>query len=137
MRAELLNAGAMGTKRNAKGYQTRWQGDTFHLDVSAGDIPISRLLTSASRHDSQASLPLSEMSDRRVDYGYELMDAADDCSEIHQHAVAPKHVALIDPNPAAIKHESNGWPPRLGHEKRSARRIRRRNAINNVPASNG
>ncbi len=99
MRAEGLNAGAMGTKRNAKGYQTRWQGDTFHLDVSAGDIPISGFLTSASRHDSQASLPLSEMSDRRVDYGYELMDAADDCSEIHQHAAAAGHVAPIDPNP--------------------------------------
>ncbi|MCY4150728.1 MAG: transposase [Aestuariivita sp.] len=39
------------------------------------------------------------MTNRRVDYGYELMDAADDCSEIHQDAAAPGHVALIDPNP--------------------------------------
>ncbi len=34
-----------------------------------------------------------------MDYGYKRMDAADDCSEIHQHAAVPKHVALIDPNP--------------------------------------
>ncbi|MCY4201610.1 MAG: transposase, partial [Aestuariivita sp.] len=80
-------------------YKTSWQGYKFHLDVSDGDIPISGLLTAASRHDSQASLPLAAMTNRRVDYGYERMDAAYDCSEIHQDAAAPGHVALIDPNP--------------------------------------
>ncbi len=96
---DLLKAGAIGTKRNAKGHQTSWQGDKFHLDVYEGDIPISGLLTSASRHDSQASLPLAAMTNRLVDYGYELMDAADDCSEIDQYAKQQGHVALIDPNP--------------------------------------
>ncbi len=89
----------LGPNVTPKHYQTRWQGDKFHLDVSDGDIPISGLLTSASRHDSQASLPLATMTDGRVDYGYELMDAADDCSEIHQHAAASGQVARIDPNP--------------------------------------
>ncbi|MCY4153232.1 MAG: transposase [Aestuariivita sp.] len=99
MLADLPKAGDIGTKRNAKGYKTSWQGYKFHLDVSDGDIPISGLLTSASLHDSQASLPLATMTKRRVDYGYELMDAAYDCSEIHQYAKAHGHVALIDPNP--------------------------------------
>ena len=99
MLADLPNAGDIGTKRNAKGYKTSWQGYKFHLDVSDGDIPISGLLTSASLHDSQASLPLAALTGRRVDYGYELMDAAYDCSEIHQYAAAQGHVALIDPNP--------------------------------------
>ena len=96
---DLPKVGDIGTKRNAKGHQTSWQGDKFHLDVSDGDIPISGLLTSASLHDSQASLPLAAMTNRRVDYGYELMDAAYDCSEIYQYAKQLGHVALIDPNP--------------------------------------
>ena len=54
MLADLPNAGDIGTKRNAKGYKTSWQGYKFHLDVSDGDIPISGLLTAASLHDSQA-----------------------------------------------------------------------------------
>ncbi len=99
MLADLPKACDIGSKRNAKGHQTRWQGDKFHLDVSDGDIPISGLLTSASRHDSQASLPLAAMTNRRADYWYELMDAADDCSEIYQYAKQQGHVALIDPNP--------------------------------------
>ena len=39
------------------------------------------------------------MTNHRVDDCYELMDTADDCSEIHQHAAAQGHIALIDPNP--------------------------------------
>ena len=97
--ADLPKVGDIGTKRNAKGHQTSWQGDKFHLDVSDGDIPISGLLTSASLHDSQASLPLAAMTNRRVDYCYELMDAAYDCSEIYQYAKQRGPVALIDPNP--------------------------------------
>ncbi len=97
--ADLPKVGDIGTKRNAKGHQTSWQGYKFHLDVSDGDIPISGLLTSASLHDSQASLPLAAMTNRRVDYCYELMDAAYDCSEIYQYAKQRGPVALIDPNP--------------------------------------
>ncbi|MCY4151523.1 MAG: hypothetical protein OXE94_04725 [Aestuariivita sp.] len=99
MIVDLPKAGDLGTKRNSKGYKTSWQGYKFHLDVSDGDIPISGRLTAASRYDSQASLPLAAMTNRRVDYGYELMDAADDCSEIHQDAKPQGQVALSDPNP--------------------------------------
>ena len=59
MIADLPNAGDTGTKRNAKGDKTSWQGDKFHLDVSDGDIPISGRPTAASLHDSQTSLPLA------------------------------------------------------------------------------
>ncbi len=99
MIADLSKAGDIGTKRSAKGDKTRWQGDKFHLAGSDGNIPISGRLTSASRHDSQVSLPLAAMTNRRVDYGYELMDAADDCSKIHQDAKPQGQVALSDPNP--------------------------------------
>ena len=53
-------------KRNAKGYRTHWIGDKLHLDVADGDIPISCLLTSASRHDNQAAIPLATMTAGRV-----------------------------------------------------------------------
>ena len=99
MIADLPKAGDIGTKRNSKGDKTRWQGDKFHLAGSDGDIPISGRLTAASRYDSQVSLPLAAMTNRRVDYGYELMDVADDCSEIHQDAKSQGQVALSDPNP--------------------------------------
>ena len=39
------------------------------------------------------------MSVRRVSYCDELMDAAYDCTESHQHASPSGHVAIIDPNP--------------------------------------
>jgi len=69
MIADLPKVCDIGTKRNAKGHTTSWPGYKFHLDVADGDIPISGLLTSASLHDSQASLPLAAMTHRRVDYG--------------------------------------------------------------------
>ena len=99
MLADLPKACDMGTKRTAKGYQTSWQGDKFHRDVSDGDIPIRGLLTAAALHDTQASLPLAAMTNRRGDSCDELMDAADDCSDIHPSAQQQGHVALIDPNP--------------------------------------
>ena len=60
---------------------------------------MSCLLSSASLHDSQAAIPLAQMSARRVSYCYELMDAAYDCTESHQHASQSGPVAIIDPNP--------------------------------------
>ena len=39
------------------------------------------------------------MSAERVSYCDELMDAAYDCAEIHQHAAQSGPVAMIDPNP--------------------------------------
>jgi hypothetical protein len=50
---------AVGTKRNAKGYQTSWTGYKLHLDVADGGIPVSCLLTSASLHDSQVAIQLA------------------------------------------------------------------------------
>ena len=52
-----------------------------------------------SLHDSQAAIPLAQMSASRVSYCDELMDAAYDGTESHQHASQSGHVAIIDPNP--------------------------------------
>ena len=50
-------------------------------------------------HDSQAAIPLAEISAQRVDSLYDIMDAAYDDTLIREHSVALNHVPIIDFNP--------------------------------------
>jgi hypothetical protein len=88
-----------GTKRNSQGFKVSWTGYKLHLDVIDGDIPVSAILSSASLHDSQASIPLAQMTAQRVTSLYDLMDAAYDAKEIHAFSRQQGHVPIIDPNP--------------------------------------
>ncbi|MDD2709426.1 MAG: transposase [Verrucomicrobiae bacterium] len=88
-----------GTKRNSQGFKDSWIGYKLHLDVIDGDIPVSAILTSASLHDSQVSIPLAQMSNQRLTSCYDLMDAAYDAKEIHAFSRQLGHVPIIDPNP--------------------------------------
>ena len=88
-----------GTKKDSKGKKQTWRGFKLHLDAIDGDIPISWLVTSASTHDSQAAIPLAQMSAGRVTSLYDLADAAYDAKEIRQMSERLGHVALIDHNP--------------------------------------
>ena len=89
----------VGTKKNSKGYKTTWIGYKLHLDCVDGDIPVSAILTSASLHDSQAAIPLAQMSSKRVTNLYDLMDAAYDSPEIHAFSSSLGHRPIIDNNP--------------------------------------
>jgi len=89
----------VGTKKNSKGYKTSWVGYKLHLDCIDGDIPVSAILSSASLHDSQASIPLAQMSCERVTNLYDLMDAAYDSPEIHAFSKSLGHRPIIDNNP--------------------------------------
>jgi hypothetical protein len=82
----------VGTKKNSKGYK-------LHLDSIDGDIPICALLTSASLHDSQAAIPLSQMSRERVTDLYDPMDSAYDVPQIHSFSKNIDHKPIIDHNP--------------------------------------
>lgn len=97
--ADLPQACDIGCKANSKGHTEYWVGYKLHLDVMDGDIPVSAILTSASTHDSQAAIPLGQMSAQRVTALYELMDAAYDMPVIHAFAQRLGHVPIIDPNP--------------------------------------
>ena len=97
--ADLPRACDWGTKKDSKGKKQSWRGYKLHLDVIDGDIPISWLLTSASMHDSQAAIPLAQMSAERVTSLYDLADAAYDAKEIRLMCERLGHVALIDHNP--------------------------------------
>lgn len=89
----------VGTKKNSKGYKTTWIGYKLHIDCIDGDIPVSAILTSASLHDSQAAIPLAQMSCERITNLYDLMDAAYDSPEIHAFSKSLGHRPIIDNNP--------------------------------------
>ena len=65
MLVELPRACNVGTKRNSKGHTTSWIGYKLHIDTADGGIPVSCLLTSASLHESQVSIPLAEITNQR------------------------------------------------------------------------
>jgi transposase len=118
----------IGTKRNAHGNCIRWKGYKLHLDTANGGIPISAILTSASSHDSQLALPLSLMTSARVDYLYEVMDAAYDSAVIREQSLRSGHVPLIDFNRRSPKdtrsftpHEKEHYKERSVSERMNAR----------------
>jgi len=96
---ELPKPCDVGTKRNSKGYKSSWIGFKLHIDAGDGGIPISCLLSSASLHDSQAAIPLAEITNKRVCSLYDLMDAAYDSPSIHSYSRGLGHVPIIDINP--------------------------------------
>lgn len=103
MIADLPRACNIGSKKNSKGNTSHWIGYKLHIDAADGGIPISCLLTSASVHDSQASIPLAETSQQRVTHLYDLMDSAYDVPLIHEHSRQLGHVPIIDKNPRRNK----------------------------------
>jgi len=103
--ADLPRLCDSGGKCNSKGHMEYWRGYKLHLDIADGDIPISAVLTSASTHDSQAAIPLMQLSAQRVRSLYQLMDAAYDAEDIRTYARRLDNVAIIEP-----KHRGN-WVP--------------------------
>jgi hypothetical protein len=88
-----------GTKSNAQGYRTSWNGYKLHMDTADCGVPVSALLSSASMHDSRAAIPLSLISKERVTSLYDVMDAAYCSLDLHEHCRELNHVPLIDHNP--------------------------------------
>jgi hypothetical protein len=97
--ADLPRECNVGSKKNSKGYLETWVGYKLHLDVADGQIPVSCILTAASLHDSQAAIPLAELSARRITNLYDLMDSAYDAEAVREHSRGLGHVPIIDANP--------------------------------------
>jgi len=125
--AELPTSCDRGTKKNAKGYKTSWNGYKLHLDINDTGIPISALVTSASVHDSQVAIPLIKLTSGKVNYLYDLMDAAYDAKRIRQTSQQCGHVPIIDKNPRAKEvipmapHESERYKIRSTVERANGR----------------
>ncbi len=65
MLAELPKPCTVGLKRKAQGYQHSWTGYQRHMDVADGGIPIRGMISSASRPDRPAAIPLMTKTAQR------------------------------------------------------------------------
>jgi len=90
-------------KQNSKGNRHRWIGGKLHLSVVDGDIPITALYSSATVHDSSLALPLIKQSSEKVNYLYDLADAAYDNTIIKNFSELHNHRPIIDVNPKNSK----------------------------------
>jgi hypothetical protein len=90
-------------KQNSKGNRHRWTGGKLHLSVVDGDIPITAIYSSASVHDSSLALPLIKRSSQKVNYLYDLADAAYDNKIIKTYSQKQNHRPIIDINPKNSK----------------------------------
>jgi transposase len=90
-------------KQNSKGNRHRWIGGKLHLSVVDGDIPITALYSSATVHDSSLALPLIKQSSQKVNYLYDLADAAYDNKIIKTYSEKQNHRPIIDINPKNSK----------------------------------
>jgi transposase len=114
----------VGSKLDSKGHKHSWTGYKLHLDCIDGDIPVSAVLTSASLHDSQAAIPLAQMTAERVTSLYDLMDSAYDAHQIHEFSRSMGHVPIIDHNPRrGVKREMAPAEKRRYCERSTAERV--------------
>ncbi|OZA43982.1 MAG: hypothetical protein B7X80_08415, partial [Sulfurovum sp. 17-42-90] len=90
-------------KQNSKGNRHKWTGGKLHLSVVDGDIPITAIYSSASVHDSSLALPLIKLSSQKINYLYDLADAAYDTSIIRDYSEKQNHRPIIDINPKNSK----------------------------------
>lgn len=109
-----------GGKKNAKGDTEYWQGYKLHIDTIDGDIPVSAVLTAASVHDSQVSIPLEKMTAERVKSLYSLMDAAYDDKTIKKYIESLGKVPVIDQNPRRGEKVPFDPPKKERYKARSA-----------------
>lgn len=116
-----------GVKRNAKGYTETWNGFKLHIDVNDCGLPLSAVLTSASVHDSQVAIPLMKLTSGKVNYCYDLMDAAYDASQLWEQSRELGHVPIIDRNPRRKEvvpmapHEAERYNERTASERCNSR----------------
>ncbi len=116
-----------GTKKNAKGYKTSWNGYKLHLDTNDAGLPITALVTSASVHDSQVAIPLIKLTSNKVTYLYDLMDSAYDAQRIKDISLGCGHVPIIDKNGRGKEtvpmapHEAERYKMRTSSERANSR----------------
>ncbi len=93
----------VGVKQNSKGNRETWIGGKLHISVVDGDIPVTAIYSGAHVHDSSVALPLIKETSRKVDYLYDLEDAAYDSDIIRDFSIAHNHRPIIDINPKNSK----------------------------------
>jgi transposase len=111
MIADLPQECSLGVKTSSKGRQQYWRGYKLHWDVAdSGRIPISCLLTGASVHDSQAAIPLMQMSAERVRWKCDVMDSAYYAKAIREQSKKLGHETLVKPPKRRCKNQEAPTP---------------------------
>ena len=88
-----------GCKVGSKGMPEYWRGFKLHIGVTDCGVDTAALLSSASLHDSQAAIPLMQMTAANTYFHfYDLLDAAYDSRHIADFSRSHGHVPIIDPN---------------------------------------
>jgi hypothetical protein len=94
----------------------------------------------ASVHDSQAAIPLAQMTAQRVTNLYDLMDSAYGARAIHEHSRGLGHIPIIDVHPRsdqALKAELQAERKRcqlLGYRSAEEVRYNERSTVERVNA---
>ncbi|WP_041672717.1 hypothetical protein [Sulfurovum sp. NBC37-1] len=73
------------------------------MTIIDGDMPLTAMYSSASVHDSSLVLPMINETSSKVNYLYDLQDAAYDSNVIKIFSVNNGHRPIIDINPKNSK----------------------------------
>ncbi len=103
MCALLSTECSVGIKKNSKGNTEKWIGGKLHISTVDGDIPVTAIYTGANVHDSSVALPLIKETSRKVNYLYDLQDAAYDATLTREYSKLHGHRPIIDINPKNSK----------------------------------
>lgn len=118
--ADLPEVCDVGTKKDSKGHKTSRNGCKSHINTIDGDIPVSAVLTSASVHDSQVSIPPAQMTGRRTVDLYDPADPAYDASPIKDFSKGQGHVPITDHNPRGGEKKETSPAEKIRYAQRSS-----------------
>lgn len=96
MVADLPTDCNVGQKTSSTGHSYAWVGFKLHLSVDDYGVPLAALLSSASLNDTQAAIPLAEITNQRVTSLYDLMDSGYFAEAIEKHSRDLGHIPIID-----------------------------------------
>lgn len=96
--AELPVECEWGCKRDSQGKTKFWKGGKAHVGTTRDGIPVAFVYTSANVHDSQVAIPLMRQASERLEYHFDLMDAAYDAEPILDESRELGHVPIVDAN---------------------------------------
>jgi len=119
MVADLPTHCNVGQKTSSSGHSYAWIGFKLHLSVDDFGVPLAALISSASLNDSQAAIPLAEITNQRVTNLYDLMDSGYFAEAIEKNSIALGHVPIID---RAAKGENQKYEKE--QEKKACKNLR-------------
>lgn len=86
----------IGRKNSSSGHMYAWIGYKLHLAVDDNSVPLAAIISSASMNDTQAAIPLSIITSKRVTSLYDLMDSGYYADAISNHSKSLGHIPIID-----------------------------------------